>query len=334
MVSVIIPVYNTDKYLKRCIESVLGQTYKNIEIILVNDGSTDTSGEICDQYSLVDSRVHVIHQKNQGVSIARIHGYEKSAGQFITFVDSDDTIDERMVEVLVKTQQDTLTEMVVCQFKHINNNNEEGVRIVRPEPGFYDRKDIISLLATNALYDVKYQRAGVSFELWGKLYQRDILRLALQEGIGIWFEEDMLITLKIMYHLNSMVVLSDPFYLYYERIGQATKSYKVDIAKNFLKTLEKIQEIDHAGYLKKQLPLRIIVESSRILSICERQSEGREKFKCVFQELTMHPLFNKMLLAVTQYENSIDRLKCFLLIHKWRILYFMLLRLKHKLGKV
>lgn len=331
MVSVIIPVYNTDKYLKRCIESVLGQTYKNIEIILVNDGSTDTSGEICDQYSLVDSRVHVIHQKNQGVSIARIHGYEKSAGQFITFVDSDDTIDERMVEVLVKTQQDTLAELIICQFKRITSENKEGSRIVRPEPGIYNHKDIISLLSTNALYDVKNQRAGMPFELCGKLYRRDILEMALEEGIGIWYEEDMLITMKILYQLNSMAVLSDPFYVYYEREGQATKSYKVDIAKNFLQTLEKLQEIDHAGYMKGQLPFRTIVESSRILSICEKQSEGREKFNCAFQELTTNPLFNKMLLAVRQYENIIERLKCLLLIHKWGSLYFILLRVKHKL---
>ena len=330
MVSVIIPVYNTDKYLKRCIESVLGQTYKNIEIILVDDGSTDTSGEICDQYSLADSRVHVIHQKNQGVSIARIHGYKKSVGQFITFVDSDDMIDERMVEVLVKNQQDTLSEMIICQCKRITSENKDGSCIVRPKPGLYHRKDIISLLSQNALYDAKYRRAGMPFELWGKLYRRDILKMALAEGIGIWFEEDMLITLKIMYHLNSMVVLSDPFYVYYEREGQATKSYKADITKNFLQTLERLQGIDHAGYMKDQLPYRAIVESSRILSICERQSEGREKFNCAFQELITNSLFNKMLLDVSRYENIIERLKCFLLIHKWGSLYFTLLRVKHK----
>lgn len=330
MVSVIIPVYNTDKYLKRCIESVLGQTYKNIEIILVDDGSTDTSGEICDQYSLADSRVHVIHQKNQGVSIARIHGYKKSVGQFITFVDSDDAIDERMIEVMVKTQQDTLAEMIVCQFRRINSDNKEDTPIVRPMPGLYNRKDIIALLSTNALYDEKYRRAGMPFELCGKLYRRDILEMALEEGIGIWYEEDMLITMKILYQLNSMAVLSNPFYVYYEREGQATKSYKADIVKNFLQTLEKLQEIDHAGYMKGQLPFRTIVESSRILSICEKQSEGREKFDCVFQELTTNLLFNKMLLAVTQYKNCIERLKCFLLIHKWGSLYFILLRVKHK----
>ena len=91
LISVIIPVYNVEKYLHRCLDSVIEQTYKNLEVILIDDGSTDHSGEICDDYAAKDVRIHVIHQENQGVSAARNKGLDNVKGEYITFVDSDDS---------------------------------------------------------------------------------------------------------------------------------------------------------------------------------------------------------------------------------------------------
>lgn len=238
-VSVIIPVYNTEKYLKRCVDSVLVQSYENLEVILIDDGSRDGSGKLCDQYRMKDQRVHVIHQKNQGVSLARIHGYEKSQGEWITFVDSDDAIEKTMVETLVRTMVDHSSELAICQFRRVTCAGE-AEQIIRPEPGVYDKAGIIQLLSTKALYHREKQRAGVPFELWGKLYQRDLLKDVLQAGVECWYEEDMLITMSLMYRLNRMAVIADPFYVYYERAGQATSLYKPDIATNFLKTMQRL----------------------------------------------------------------------------------------------
>ena len=98
LISIIIPVYNVAVYLPRCLDSILAQTYKNLEIILVDDGSKDNSGKVCDEYALKDSRIKVIHQKNQGVSVARNAGLRIAKGDYIGFVDSDDYIETNMYE--------------------------------------------------------------------------------------------------------------------------------------------------------------------------------------------------------------------------------------------
>ena len=100
MISVIVPVYKAEKYIRECIESILSQTYEDFELILVDDGSPDTSGMICDQYAHRDSRISVIHQNNQGVSAARNTGMQKAAGEYICFVDADDTVDREYLSIL------------------------------------------------------------------------------------------------------------------------------------------------------------------------------------------------------------------------------------------
>lgn len=103
-ISIIIPIYNVEQYLPQCLDSIINQTYKNLEIILINDGSTDNSGKICDNYAKVDNRIHVFHKKNEGVSSARNLGLEKCTGDFIGFVDPDDFIELNMYELLYNEQ--------------------------------------------------------------------------------------------------------------------------------------------------------------------------------------------------------------------------------------
>ena len=99
-ISVIVPVYNVEKYLDKCVQSILNQTYENIELVLVDDGSTDGSSKICDKYGNIDSRVKVIHKENGGLSSARNRGIDEAGGKFITFIDSDDYIHHQMLEIL------------------------------------------------------------------------------------------------------------------------------------------------------------------------------------------------------------------------------------------
>lgn len=112
-ISIIVPVYKVEPYLGTCLESVLSQTYQNLEIILVDDGSPDQCGTICDQYALKDNRIRVIHQENQGLSGARNTGIDLVTGEYITFIDSDDFIDICMIELMVE-QLDDMTDIVAC----------------------------------------------------------------------------------------------------------------------------------------------------------------------------------------------------------------------------
>ena len=127
-ISVIIPIYNVEKYLEKCIDSVLAQTYRNIEIILVDDGSTDKCADICDSYLKKDSRVKVIHKVNGGLSSARNAGLDIAEGDFISFVDSDDFIEKEMLEKLYEALMEADADMAVCNFRWIDTN---GARIAK-----------------------------------------------------------------------------------------------------------------------------------------------------------------------------------------------------------
>ena len=118
-ISIVVPIYNVEKYVKKCIESLIKQTYKNIEIILVDDGSTDSSAEIIDEYANKDSRIIAIHQKNKGVSSARNTGLKAARGEYIGFVDPDDYVDCQMYEVMVNKLQASLADLVVCGYSKI-----------------------------------------------------------------------------------------------------------------------------------------------------------------------------------------------------------------------
>ena len=124
LISIIIPVYNTAKYLPRCLDSVLKQTYQNLEIIVVDDGSTDNSPKIIKEYATKDNRIKVIHQKNAGLSAARNTGITKATGKYISFVDSDDEISHNMIKKLFDVLQRNNTDISVCSFKEVYPDNK------------------------------------------------------------------------------------------------------------------------------------------------------------------------------------------------------------------
>lgn len=118
LVSVIVPVYNAEHFIEKCIHSILNQSYKNIELILVNDGSTDNSVKICDSFAKIDNRIKLIHQANSGPSVARNNGIYNAKGKYIQFIDADDYIEENMIETLVNEMEKGL-DIVICGYKRI-----------------------------------------------------------------------------------------------------------------------------------------------------------------------------------------------------------------------
>lgn len=124
LISVIVPVYNVERYLRRCVDSILHQTYRNLEVLLVDDGSTDASGAICDEYAAQEERVTAVHQKNGGLSAARNAGLERAQGTYLCFVDSDDFLDSRMLETLCCDLQEKDADVAVVGFRTFER--EEG----------------------------------------------------------------------------------------------------------------------------------------------------------------------------------------------------------------
>ena len=125
LVSIVVPVYNVEKYLKRCVDSIINQSYNNIEILLVDDGSTDSSGKICDDYLKKDSRIKVIHKQNGGLSDARNFGIDKSTGDYLSFIDSDDWIEKDMImnlfNSIINEKSDISIEFMIIKKKMLNH---------------------------------------------------------------------------------------------------------------------------------------------------------------------------------------------------------------------
>lgn len=153
LLSVIVPVYNMEKYLEECVESILSQTYKKVELILVDDGSTDTSGMICDKYEEKDSRVKVIHKKNEGPIKARCTGVEAAGGDYVTFVDSDDWIKDNTYERLMEAAEkaDVVVSGITIYYNE-NNMVEEAPAV---DAGLYERSAIEQLIIPNMLWGRK-----------------------------------------------------------------------------------------------------------------------------------------------------------------------------------
>lgn len=172
LISIIIPIYNAAKNLNRCLESVRIQTYKNIEAILVNDGSSDASEEICLKYSAMDARFHYIRQDNSGVAEARNHGILQSSGDFIAFLDADDYLDETFCEVMLNTQLKEKSDVCICMNYNVyikNINGKMTEEIVAPK-----FKNIPAVRTIDSLeYD--FYDSCSHWTVWGGLYKRNLI---------------------------------------------------------------------------------------------------------------------------------------------------------------
>lgn len=214
LISVIIPVYNVEKYLRTCLDSVLNQTYQNIEIILVNDGSTDSSSTICDEYSKKDKRITVIHQANQGVSTARNAGLNLAKGDYYYFVDSDDCINIRLFEMLIQIAEKYQTKMVQVQLMNVEEDFEDYSLEID------DSYKVLSFSRSQALLNNDEGNKEFARDIqmstivvWSKLYRADIFEeFRFPEGIRI--HEDQMIIHRLIAKANGMVFCTAPLYYY------------------------------------------------------------------------------------------------------------------------
>ena len=208
LISVIIPVYNVEKYLRRCLDSVIVQTYRNLEIICVDDGSVDESGKICDQYAVRDARIKVIHQENQGLSAARNRGLDAAEGEYIAFVDSDDYILEDMYKKMLDKLLNYNVDLCVCQWQYEFSDGRQVVKKKNIDPTIYGRKT--SLEFARFLYRGNYEN-GVVVAAWTKLYRRALLDTIHFEGR---IHEDDAFNGRIMAKNISVYVMEEQFYVY------------------------------------------------------------------------------------------------------------------------
>ena len=227
MVSIIVPIYNTEQYLRKCIESILNQTYKNLEIILINDGSIDKSGLICDEYAYSDSRINVIHNVNSGVSAARNIGLDNASGKYITFVDSDDYIEKNYIETLVNAIEINNAELAICGIKEIKGNNIKN-RVVRGR-------------LTGIFFEDYYSIIDFLCVPFSKIFLREIIeKYAIRFNTELQYAEDEIFNIGYYQYVTNYAFTERALYVYNHRLGTLSDKEKLRNKKQFYNYLKKL----------------------------------------------------------------------------------------------
>lgn len=208
LISIIVPIYNVEKYLPKCVESIAHQTYRNLEIILVDDGSPDRCGEMCDQYAVKDSRIKVIHKQNGGLSDARNVAIDVAKGEYITFVDSDDYISTYFIEFLFVLIRRTKADIAECSY--VLFYEDSGMKN-SCTPKFSEFR---LYTGDNAIKNVFYQK-NLNCSAWGKLYKKSLFK-TIRYPKGLLFE-DLAIIYPLLKQVRTLVYTRMPLYYYLAR---------------------------------------------------------------------------------------------------------------------
>ena len=228
-VSMIIPVYQVEKYIAQCIESVLKQTFQNFELILVDDGSKDQSGIICDSYAAKDDRIIVIHTENRGAAAARNTGLDHASGRYITFLDGDDYLAENMIARLYEVIEHSEYDMVVCDFLNLLPDEKDNF-IVHLQERTVNGRDVLEHLKNE-------KNHGVWTIVWNKIYKREVLE-NLRFPSGKYFEDEFF---SNQLYLNSNQIHVIPDVLCYHRV-LASSTMNTQKIENYLDLLDALQE--------------------------------------------------------------------------------------------
>ncbi len=235
-ISIIVPVYKVEKYLPRCVESIINQTYQNIEIILVDDGSPDNCGNLCDEYAKKDERIKVIHKQNGGLSAARNSGINISTGDFIAFIDSDDWISEDYCETLYRSMIETNSEVSIIDYNVVNEED----KITNPTNAEYQSEENERIIYENEniLKELLLQKNIKNF-VWRMLYKKEVICDFLA-GINY---EDMFFTLQVLMNVQKVVYTKKRCYNYLQRSGSITATISEKNLTDFIKAVRNRYEI-------------------------------------------------------------------------------------------
>ena len=231
LISVIVPIYNVSRYLDRCMESLLNQTYRHIEIIMVDDGSPDDCGLKCEQYAREDARVRVIHKENAGLGMARNSGLEIAKGEYVAFIDSDDYVDQKMIERLYRRMQKCNADTCFCRYYDTSADGKDVLARETYQKEIYRGEEVKEVLL--GMVGAKAENPGdveIGMSVWKGLYS---LRIIRENGIYFpsereYISEDIVFHMRYLPKAGSVAVERTPGYHYCYNGTSLTKSYKAD----------------------------------------------------------------------------------------------------------
>lgn len=287
IVSIIVPVYCVEKYLQKCIDSIVEQSYSQLEIILIDDGSPDNCGIICDENAAEDTRIVVIHRENGGLSSARNAGLDIAAGEYIAFVDADDIIHPKFVEILLELCERYQCDAAQCDFLSVDKNSVRLPLTLRQSVVFYDNRQ--------AMYELCCGRNRTQFSIaWNKIYKRKLFD-EIRYPIGK-IHEDEFTTYQVLWNIKKMAVTSQYLYYYLQRSDSITGGdlcrRRLDVLEAFKKRLSflKEKELDEE-YQCTLITFQDLLEKYNSRFVRTELVEEKEWIK-------------KQLLSVTQTENK------------------------------
>lgn len=299
LVSVIIPVYNVEKYLKKCADSVLNQTYRNLDIILVDDGSTDLSGKMCDELGIDDKRVTVIHKQNGGLSDARNAGLNVARGEYYAFVDSDDYISSDMIEIMVNSARENSCEIAICNMVRFSESGESAL--------FYHpvaQKQI--LLGENRFKTLKQP------SVCNKLFKASLFQnIRFPKGK---YYEDTFVYHELLYRAKCVVLTGSNSYWYLERSDSIVGSPKYtsryfDFIEAVWKRAEFLIENNVKSY-GEEACLSLYAAFSSAVKYIKRDRKNKQNFKIAREQ------YNFAYTVLMKQNNSISlkqKIRLFLL---------------------
>lgn len=248
LVSCIVPIYNVKDYMRKCVESLIDQTYSNIEIILVDDGSTDGSGLICDDYAKQDNRIKVIHKENGGLSSARNAGIDISKGDFLMFIDGDDYLASETVEYLIQIQENVDVIVDLIQFRYKEVEYDELIKRDK------DVHEVKLCMQTEEMFEQLYELGGVAASACTKLYRKNIFdEVRYPEGI---LHEDEYVITDILAKAKGVLYTDKVLYYYVKRQGSIVHASfnpkKMDVFISIKCRLQYLQKQEWKGLIRKE----------------------------------------------------------------------------------
>lgn len=281
-ISIIVPIYKVEKYLSRCIDSILNQAFQDFELILVDDGSPDNCGEICDIYTLKDNRIKVIHKENGGLSDARNTGLDIATGEYISFVDSDDVVHPQMYTRLYDLIQRTGAEIAQCEYVRFDKEVEFQIL----------SEDAEEIICTNVeALDLLIISNRFVHSVWNKLYKRELFsNIRFPKGK---IHEDEFITYKLFYAANKIAHIDLPMYFYFINNSGIMRNLNIEHKFHWIEAIEErnlfFQSLGiESLYLKSSEKLFFHLLKTRYLILRNKKVENREEYLNEINEKITH----------------------------------------------
>lgn len=327
LITIIVPVYNVEKYINECVDSLISQTYKNIEIILIDDGSMDKSGEICDSYAASDTRIKVIHKQNEGLGFARNTGLKVAQGKFVTFIDSDDKADADLVENLVKGIYEANGDTCIGGFKRISENGVVGFE-ERYDKAVFEGKNVYDNLFARMLGSAPNKHDAIRMSVWNVMYSMDIVRTHNIEfpSERVFISEDIIWDSEYYKYAKRAIVIDSTAYNYRITPGSLTQKYKPDMLKKICVLYNEMcnrlpDDKEKIVRLQRQffVNLRACIKQERHFVSGKNNVETKAAIKKIVNDGVVHTIAKEYLQFVSQRKQKMFvwavRYKCVTLLY-------------------